>query len=380
MKIALFHDFLVRMGGAEHVFFTMADMFPEAEIYTLFADFDTLGTRYPGRKVQVHAGAQKAFERMRRLPKIGRQVTKLLLPWYARWVEEMDFGAYDLVLVSSTAWALGLVTPVDTPVVAYVHSPARFLWDYYPEYKRELGAGEHWRWKNVALTRSLSKLRLWSRLAGQRADHMLCNSHTVLERICKFYRRDDVTVLYPPVHIDELQCKGANPDGDALIISTLTPYKNIDAVLSWWKGKKERLVIIGDGPDRKRLEALAPENVSFLGYVSQEERNRRLESARCFLYPSMEDFGIVPVEAMAAGKLTLALGKGGACETLEQGRTGVLFPDLEPASLEKAWQEFVELEASYSPEELRKEATHYATQSFQKSLMDYLDTHDLLHS
>ena len=380
MRIALFHDFLVRLGGAEHVLFTLAGMFPEADIYTLFADKEAVEKRYPGAKVHVHPGAQKAFKRVKRLPKLGRQVTKVLLPWYPRWVEEMDFSAYDLVIVSSTAWALGLITPVDTPVVAYVHSPARFLWDYYPQYKKELGARSLTGWKNTLLTRYLSKFRLWNKLAGERAEHLLCNSKLVQERIEKFYRRDDATVLYPPVDVGGLQCTGATPQGHVLLIATLTPYKNIDAILAWWKTRPEKLLIVGDGPDRKRLESLSSNNVEFLGYVSHAKRNQLIETARCMLYPSKEDFGIVPIEAMAAGKLPLALGQGGVVETIHDGKTGILYPDTSLDSLQAAWERFEQLEKHYHPASLRKEAEQYDTKAFSTAFMAYLKEHNLLKS
>lgn len=381
MRIALFHDFLVRMGGAEHVFFTLANMFPEADLYTLFVDKEALARGYPEhREVRVHPGAQKRFDRIRQLPKIGKQVTKLLLPWYARWVEEMDFSAYDLVIVNSTAWALGIVTPVDTPVVCYVHSPARFLWDYYPEYKRELGATNTTGWKNMFLTRSLSRLRLWNSMAGQRPEFMVCNSHTVAERINKFYRREDVTVLYPPVDVSGFQCTGPNPSGDAVLLTTLSPYKNVDALLAWWKNQPGVLHIAGDGPDRERLEKLAPPNVRFHGFVSSAKRNQLLQNARCVFYPSKEDFGIGPIEAMACGKLTLALGQGGALETIHDGMTGIFYPDLSAESLDVAWGRFEALESTYNPQRLRAAAEKYSSERFQRALLDYLRDHKLLKS
>lgn len=373
MKIALFHDFLVRMGGAEHVFFTLADQFPEADIYTLFQDKAALEARYPGRNIHVHSGAQKCYSLLSKLPVFGSQTTKVLLPFYGRWVEEIDFSTYDLVLVSSTAWAHGIVTPVDTTVVCYMHSPARFLWDYYPLYKKELGSKGHTHWKDLLLTKILSRQRLWSALAGERADLLLSNSVTVQERIAKFYRRDDVEVLYPPVDVSGIRCTGKNTKGPVVIIATLTPYKNIDAILTWWGDREEQLVIIGDGPDRKRLESLAGKNITFLGYVSFNKRNQMLEKARCIIYPSKEDFGIVPVEAMAAGKLTLALGEGGACETLEDGRTGILFSNLLPGSLQDAWERFLSLEKRYDKEELRKSAERFRTENFLERLQHLLE-------
>lgn len=369
MRLAFFHDFLTRMGGAEHVLATMAEAYPEAPVYTLFCDRQAFTARYPhlGERLHTHPEAQRAYDRLSRLPRVGKHVTKLLLGRYAAWVSEMDLSAYTTVIANSTAWGLGPITPVDTRLISYIHSPARYLWDYFPSYKRELGATQAGGLRDILLTRMLSPQRLQNKIFGDRADVVLCNSHLVADRIAKFYRRE-AQVLYPPVDITDLPCTGPNPAGPALILSTLTRYKNIDRILSWWGQRETPLLIAGDGPDRERLMRLAGPSVQFLGYVSQSKRKELLAEARVILYPSLEDFGLGPVEAMACGKGTIALGQGGARETLDHGVTGILTPDLSRASLEKAWEEFCTWEKHYSPSVLRTSSERFSTETFLHNL------------
>jgi len=179
-------------------------------------------------------------------------------------------------------------------------------------------------------------------------------------------------VLYPPVDITDLSCTGANPSGPAVILSTLTRYKNIDRLLAWWGDRDTPLLIAGDGPDRQRLEGLAGSSVQFLGYVSHAKRKQLLEDARVILYPSLEDFGLGPVEAMASGKGTIALGQGGALETLEHKVTGILTPDLTAESLNKAWEEFCTWEKSYIPSALRASAERFSSETFLQQLSTIL--------
>jgi len=356
------------------VLFTMAKAYPEAPIYTLFCDFDGLKARYPefANRIHVHPKAQRAYKLGRKIPLIGKQVSKLFLPYYGRWVEEIDFSDYDTVIANSTAWGLGVVTPSWTKLIAYVHSPARYLWDYYPDYKRELGSKGQGSLRDTLLTYSLSRRRLENRVSADRPDAILCNSTLVADRIAKFYRRK-ATVLYPPVDIDNISCTGASPQSYALILSTLTPYKNIDKILSWWGDRETKLLIAGDGPDRERLKKLAGKNVTFLGYVSQEKKTTLLEEARLLFYPSMEDFGIGPIEAMAAGKLTIALGKGGALETVTDGQTGIFVTDLSQKSLDHAWEKFCTIEKNYTANHLRISSERFSRNSFLHSLSSYID-------
>ncbi len=377
MKVAIVHDFLVRMGGAEHVLSVFKELFPEADIYTAFADLKAVKHKYSHLGlIRVNKWAQFKYNLFKKLPIVGKKATKLFYRSFPKIIESFDFSEYDLVIANSSSWCHGVVTDVDTKVLIYIHSPMRFAWDYTHAYKRSLGAKKEQGWWSIWLTKSMHKARLWDALASKRGGLLLCNSRTVQRRIEKFYRKTTSHIVYPPVDVEQIpgpRVKGKGKDY-LLIVSTLTPYKNILPIVEWATKKEIPLIIAGSGPQKKELERKAGPTVSFVGYVTEEQKWKYLAEARALMYPSMEDFGIGPVEAQAAGVPVLAFGKGGALETVEHMKTGIHFKDHSMEALDNAMLDLAAFEKHMDPEHLRMHSTQFSRASFKQEIRTKLKT------
>jgi len=363
-RIAIAHDFLTRLGGAERVAAVLADIFPHAPIYTLLYDAAGVGAIFPPWRVQT--------SHLQRLPAFLRRRAKWLLPFFPQAVEAMDFSDYDIVLTSSTAWMQGIVTGTQTRQICYCHSPARFLWDWAHAYQKENKISGIKKWLARPILRSL---RIWNRLSAHRVDTFLANSKTVQQRIAKYYRRD-AAVLYPPVDTDRI-ARGNSHENYFLIVSQLTSYKKLDQAISVFNKLRRRLVIVGEGPQKEYLQAIAGPTVELLGRQSDETIATLLQHCRGFILPGEEDFGIAPVEAMAAGKPVLALGRGGATETVidvrsaEKGSkapTGVLFAEPTARSLEDGLAILLAHEKAFDAIKIRQHAEQFTEAAFREKI------------
>lgn len=317
-KIALAHDFLTVWGGAERVFRVMADMYPEAPIYTLFYDEAFVQKYFPKR--DIRASFLQSWPKWLRTSSLG----KILYPVA---VETIDLRDFDTVLSSSGAWMKGLVTRLHTRHVSYLHSPMRYVWDTYHEHP-ELAHG--FRFLKRLL---LAYLRLWDKEAADRPDVLLVNSQFTARRIQKYYRRTS-TVVYPPLTVQGKRENG----GDRrkfpfVVVARLTASKHIDVIIEAFNKLGLPLVIVGDGPDRKRLESLAKENIVFLGKISDERLRTVYQESRAFIQASEEDFGLAVLEAQAFGVPVVALLGGAIEELVIPGKTGEVFVGLVPETV-----------------------------------------------
>jgi len=360
MKIALVHDFLLRKGGAERVLRVLMDMFPEAPVYTLLYDRKKMGDQFPQERV-ITSGLQK-------FPRFILGMHKFLFPFMPAAIEEFDFSEFDLVISSSGAYSHGIITNLNTKHICYYHSPMRYAWDYTHEYLKEqnLGAiGE------LITSRLLHKVRLWDYLAADRVDIPIANSRTVRNRIRKYYRQES-DIIYPPVDIESYEMTPHN-EGYFLIVSTLTPYKRIDLAVELFNKLGKRLVIIGDGPDRSRLQRIAAENIDFLGFKSDEVVKEYMQNCRAFVFPGEEDFGMAPIEAMACGKPVLAYNKGGLSESMIDGKTGQLFDEQNLESMEAALTQLLINEKDYDPVFIRKHSEQFSRAAFEKAMHQLIE-------
>ncbi len=355
MKIAFVHDFLLRLGGAERVLKVLMDMYPEAPVYTLLYDEKTVGSVFPKERVRP--------SRLQKFPRFIPGMHKFLFPFMPAAVEDFDFSDFDVVVSSSNAYSHGIVTNLETKHICYYHSPMRYAWDYTHEYLREQQLGLI---GDLIVGKMLHKVRQWDFLAADRVDISLANSKTVAKRIQKFYRKE-AKVLYPPVDVERFKPQDHH-EGYFLIVSTLTPYKRIDLAVELFNRLGKRLVIIGDGPDRRRLERMAAENIDFLGFKSDEVVKTYFENSRAFIFPGMEDFGIAPIEAMACGKPILAYRKGGLTETMIEGETGEFFEEQTVESMEEGLTQLLINEARYSAAKIAKHAEQFSTEHFKKAM------------
>lgn len=318
MKVAIVHDFLMQMGGAEKVVEVLHDMFPEAPIYTSAYDADAMPDYYRTWDIRT------SF--LQRLP-LKRYSHRLVLLLYTLAFESFDLTEYDLVISSSSAFAKGVITQPHTTHICYTHAPMRFAWtgrSYMKNEKASLGI-------RLLLLPGLHYLRNWDLMASTRVDHYIANSTVVSDRIDKFYRRS-CNIVFPPVETLRFRLAEAVKDY-YIIVSRFVPYKRLDMAIQAFNMLGLPLKVVGQGRQRKALEAMAGPNIEFLGRVDDVALPQLLAQAKGYIMPGEEDFGIAPVEANACGVPVIALAAGGALDTQIDGVTGVLFHDRSAESL-----------------------------------------------
>lgn len=360
LRVALIHDFLIKMGGAERVLKVLADLYPEAPIYTLLYDEAICGKTFPRQRVIPSI--------IQRFPEFIRKRQRYLFPLMPRAIESFDVAQYDLVISSSSAYAHGILTGSHALHISYSHSPMRYLWDYAHEYLDEQRMN---RVTRAVTERLLRSLRLWDFLASDRVDAYVANSHNVRQRIQKYYRKS-AKVLYPPVEVDRFKPTSKHKDF-FLIVSALTPFKKIDQAIQLFNKIGKKLVIIGSGSQYKFLKQIAGSNIEILGPQTDEVVTQHLMDCRAYLMPAEEDFGIAPVEAMACGKAVIAYGKGGVLETVIPGETGELFYEPTLASFEDALGKFIINENNYNAERIHRHAKTFSKQEFMKGWKEIVE-------
>ena len=355
LKVAIVHDLLVNFGGAESVTLNLAELFPDAPIYTLLYH-PRLDKFFPNKKIIV-SPLQRWF-RTFRVP------TKFLLPWMAGAIEGFNFSGYDLVISSNNSFAGGIITEPETVHISYCHSPTRYLWDSYHTYIADQRLPE---WAKTIVKSLLHNLRIWDKLSAGRANVYVANSAHVQKRIHKYYRRDSA-IIYPPVDTHKITPKKSNA-GYFLILSRLSSYKRVDLAIEACNALKLPLVIIGEGEGRRSLERLAGPTIEFLGWQSEENKLEYLRNARALLFPGEDDFGIVPVEAMAAGKPVIAYGTGGALESVVEGKTGLFFDEPTTESLTVAIRRFMTMEKKFDWRMISQHAQKFSREKFKQDIM-----------
>ncbi|MDP9346560.1 MAG: glycosyltransferase [Actinomycetota bacterium] len=348
-RVALVHDFLVDVRGAERVFLTLCDLFPQADVFT--AVYDEHGTegRFAGREVHTSY--------LQRLHPTARSF-RALLPLYPSAMEALDLGGYDLVLSSSSAWAHGVIPDPGAVHVCYCHNPFRYAWNA----RSETLSGRSGL-SRAALGLVFQRWRQWDWIAAQRVDAYAANSHTTQARIARYFGRES-TVLHPPVEIGRFA--PGTPGADYVVLSELMPHKRIDVAVRAFTDIGLPLLVIGDGPDARRLKRLAGSNVRFAGRAGDVDVARMLASARALVVTATEEFGIAAVEAQAAGRPVIALHHGGVVETLAEGRTGVFFDPCTPEALAATVRSFDAL--AIDQEACVANARRFAPASFKHGL------------
>ena len=279
-------------------------------------------------------------------------------------LEQLDLTQYDLVISSESGPAKGVIVSPEALHICYCHSPMRYVWDMYPEYLRNSGRFTRW------LIRPLIHyLKIWDRLSADRVDHFIANSNFVAKRINKFYRRD-AEVIHPPVDIREFEAKSEKSDF-YLVLGQLTHYKRADLVVDAFRKNGKKLVVIGDGEQFESLKQLETANIKIMGRATWTVCKDYLSNARALIFPGVEDFGMVPVEAMACGTPVLAYAKGGALETVIDGVSGLLFHDQSVESLNECITRFEE-NADLKVSEIRKQAEKFSAEVFLKKVQNFI--------
>jgi glycosyltransferase involved in cell wall biosynthesis len=348
-RVALVHDFLVDVRGAERVFLALCDLFPEAELFTAVYDEEGTEGRFAHRQVTT-----SFLQRTRPTARTFRA----LLPLYPAAMESLDLRGYDLVISSSSAWAHGVIPDDDAVHVCYCHNPFRYAWNARQETLEARGP-----FARAALGVVFQRWRQWDWIAAQRVDAYVANSQTTKRRVARYFGRE-ATVLHPPVEVDRFT---TTTPGDAyVVLSELMAHKRIDVAVRAFNELRLPLVVVGNGPDARRLHRLAGPTVSFTGRVSDAEAARLLARARALVVTATEEFGIAAVEAQAAGRPVIALHEGGVRETVVEGETGTFFERPEPADLAAAVQSFDAL--AVDPEACVANARRFDTAHFRRGL------------
>ncbi len=347
MKIAIVHEMLIKLGWAEKVVEKLIKMFPDANVFTLIYDEKKVGNVFPKKNLVTGKTIRSPFWTQWIYDVTWKQ--RLCLPFMARAIESFNFSKYDVVIVSSSGFAHGVITKPETKTIVYYHSPARYLWDWTNEYKRDIKANTGIKW--YLINKLFLKLRMWDVMASDRADVILANSENVKNRIKKYYHQE-ATVLYPPIELERFkeekqienfdEVYGFHEKSYFVIVATLTEFKKIEIALKAFKKNKKRLVIIGEGNYKYKLEEQANwyENIIFLGAKYGDELVTLVQQSVGMIFPWEEDFGIVPIEAMAAGIPVFAYGKGGLLETVQENISGNFFYKADGSDFNKNFEIF----------------------------------------
>ncbi len=367
MKVAIVHEMLVKLGWAEKVVEVMREMFPEADIFTLIYDESQVSEVFPRDIIHPQVFALKT----QRLYNILKK-QRLCLPFMAAAIESLDLSAYDVVLVSSSWFAHGIITKPDTKVIVYSHSPARYLWDWTNEYKSDISASSWVKW--YILNKLFLKLRQWDFMAGQRADVVIANSKNTASRIKKYHRRA-AGVLYPPVEVERFSTWKIQQGDSYIIISALTPFKKIEvAIEAFNKMPDKKLKIIWSGDHGKNLKSISQGNIEFSWRLWWNDLVEAVNSSLGLIFPGEEDFWIVPVEVMAAGKPVFALAKGGLLETVIPKKTGEFFFHSDGWDFIENFEKFHKnnLSGTYNSQDCVKQAQKFDKKTFQDTLSTYI--------
>lgn len=360
MKVALVHYWWLAQRGGEAVVAALARLFPQADLFVHVGDealvHQALGPQWRGR-------LRRSF--IARLPGARRHYQKYL-PLMPLALEQLDLTPYDLVISSESGPAKGVITRPDAAHLCYCHTPMRYLWDLSTEYLADAGA----------LVRALYPplahyLRLWDQASAARVDHFVANSAFVAARIRKIYRRD-AHVVHPPVDVASLRAD--RPRGPHyLLLGQLVPYKRADLALHAFNALRLPLRVIGDGAQAAALQRIAGPTITLLGRQSRERVHEELQSCRALVFPGIEDFGIVPVEAMAAGAPVIAYARGGALETVVDGRTGVLFHEQSVPALCDAVESIESGRIRIDPRVARRHASAFGPERFARQMRAEID-------
>ncbi|HEY3117364.1 MAG TPA: glycosyltransferase [Chloroflexota bacterium] len=361
MRLALVHDYLNQYGGAERVLEVLHDLYPQSPIYTSIYDPSSMPDSYRTWDIRT------SF--MQRIPfalRLGLRFQQSLLLLYPAAFESFDFSDYDVVLSVSSAWAKGVKTRPGTLNICYCLAPMRFAWNYQSYADREQLPGPI----RKALPAAMAYLRRWDYANSQKVNRLIGISSTVVKRIGDCYQRS-ADLIFPPVETEAISL-GSGPGDGYLVLSRLVPYKRIDLAVAACSRLGLPLTVIGDGRERAPLEAIAGPTVRFLGRVSDAEAREALGRCRAFLFPGEEDFGITPVEAMAAGRPVVAYASGGALDTVREGETGQLFHPQTVDAL--AAQLAVFDPGQFDSSKLRAHAERFSREHFQEAIAAYVDT------
>lgn len=362
MKIAIIQEWLVSVGGSDKVVKAISDIYPEADIFTLVSSKETLNELKIDSKRVTNSFIQK-FPR-------SRKNHRIYLPLFPIAIEQFNLSDYDLIISSSHSVAKGVLTHGNQLHICYCHSPMRYAWDLYHSYLNEARLDKGI--KGVLAKYFLHRIRIWDIASLPRVDHFIANSNYIARRIKKIYNRES-TVIYPNIEIDAFLLN-EKKDDFYLACSRLVSYKKIDLIVeAFTKWGKRKLVVLGSGPDFKKIKEIAGNNVEIRGYSPKEQLTEYMGKCKALVFASDEDFGMIPVEAQACGTPVIAFGKGGSLETIIENKTGMFFKEQTVDSLIETLNRFEKSGVEFSPHQIREHATRFGEVRFKKEFKQFVD-------
>lgn len=362
-KIAITHDYLIEYGGAELVLLEILKLFPQADLYS-----PVYKEKKSQREFWAEVSKHKVYtSKLSRLP-AGRLIWKLFLPWHKKFFENLDLSSYDIVISSSAGFAKFVNTRKGTRHIAYIHTPPRFLWGYETSFFHRI--------PNILKIIFRKKLKQWKSLDkkyAQKADIIITNSENIQRKIRKCYKRT-AGIIYPPVDLRTIQQAPEETQQEFyLTLSRLHKYKRVDLIIQAFNKNQRKLVIIGDGPEKEELEKIAGKNIEFKGFIDEQAKIKMLKQAKAFVFAGEEDFGIVMIEALAAGTPVIAYRKGGALEIIKEGINGFFFAEQTPNAINIIIKQFENMgKSSINKREILKSAEIFSTENFQKKLFSII--------
>ena len=357
MKIAIVHYWFVSMRGGEKVIAGLLDLFPDAELFTHVYDKQAVSEQISRRPVSTTFIQYLPF---------AKRLYKNYLPLMPIALEQLDLRSYDLVISSESGPAKGVLTDPGCLHICYCHTPMRYLWDLYHDYKNFSEP-----LKRLVMIPLIHYLRLWDVASAQRVDYFVANSNHVAKRIEKVYRRNSV-VIHPPVDVDDFLVS-EEPEDFYLMVGQLVEYKRMDLAVKAFNRTKKRLKIIGEGEQFEMLKKIAGPNVELMGRQSFSVIQEHYSKCRALIFPGEEDFGIVPVEAMASGRPVIAYGRGGVLETVVEGETGIFFYEQTEDELIATIDEFECNQTVFKPIVCRNRAEKFNKKRFQKEFLQFVE-------
>ena len=362
MKKALIHDWFSTYAGAEKCVESFTDIWDDFEIYSLI---DFLSER-DRDKILKGKHAHTSF--IQKLP-FAKDKYRNYLPLFPLAIEQFDLSGYDVVLSSSHAVAKGVLTHSNQLHIAYVHTPIRYAWDLYHQYLRESGLDRGL--KGALAKYFLHKIRLWDASTANRVDHYVANSRYIARRIKKTYGKPS-DVIYPPVDVDKFTLREAKEEF-YLTASRMVPYKKIDLIVEAFSQTDKKLLVIGDGPDMAKIKSKAGKNVELLGFADDETMADLMGRAKAFVFAAEEDFGITPVEAQACGTPVICFGRGGARETVLDGKSGLYFMEQNAKELLAAVAKFEQNYDKFEPAKIRENSLKFSRARFEAEIKSYVE-------
>ncbi|KJD34113.1 glycosyl transferase family 1 [Tamlana nanhaiensis] len=371
MKKALIHDWYTQYGGAERCIESLTNVWDDFDHFTLV---DNLTDE---QRQIVLKGKQTKTSFIQKLP-FGKKKYRSLLPLFPLAIEQFDLRKYELIISSSSSIAKGVLTKPNQLHISYVHSPIRYAWDLYFEYLEESGLNKGF--KGILARYFLYKIRQWDFSTLNRPDFYIANSKYVAARIKKIYNKEAL-VIYPPVNTKSF-ILAEEKENYFITFSRMVPYKKIDLIVKAFSNSNKKLIVIGDGPDFKKIKKIKTSNVEMLGHVSNSKKIELLRKAKAFIFAAEEDFGISPVEAQASGIPVIAYGKGGALETvngvfsndnISNKHTGVFFKEQSVSSIQEAIEFFENNEGLFDKRIIRENVEKFSVERFENEFKETVE-------